>query len=295
MTASRLIAYADSWTGFAPIAASQYDTVILSFLLPDPTSGLPAAVPWDMLTNAGQNDGIATLTNAGKTVLLSVGGATLSQAQMAPLFTGDNLSVFTGTVGRIVAGGPITLGGTTYDFGPGLDGVDFDLENFASYTGGPETTTWAANLAALTTAVRKAIGPDKLITHAPQTPYLLSNWSSTQAGINSQALYTQMMDLAGDDVDWLNVQFYSNGEVNSAITLAGYRALNAKWPGKIALGKPLASTTPGYLAPAVLCEEVVTPLTDDASGPLCGVMVWEYVLDTNVTPTWSEQIKAALA
>ena len=62
-----------------------------------------------------------------------------------------------------------------------LDGVDFDLEthpgNNAPFHDGT-LITWAVQA---TQAARAILGPDRVITHAPQAPYL-GDWAGPQRG-----------------------------------------------------------------------------------------------------------------
>ena len=84
----------------------------------------------------------------------------------------------------------------------GFDGVDFDLElkpgnNQPFYDG-----TMQEFLLAASHAAREILGPDRVITHAPQAPYL-GTWAGPGFG------YTELMKDPSCEIDFVSIQFYS--------------------------------------------------------------------------------------
>eukprot|EP00026_Physarum_polycephalum_P008167 Phypoly_transcript_08245.p1 GENE.Phypoly_transcript_08245~~Phypoly_transcript_08245.p1 ORF type:complete len:366 (+),score=70.16 Phypoly_transcript_08245:359-1456(+) len=85
-----------------------------------------------------------------------------------------------------------------------LDGVDFDLENFGGnfQAGGMSTANTVKWVADATNAARAILGPNAVITHAPQSPYFGTN-HGWQDG------YGQVYK-AAPSIDFLMIQYYNN-------------------------------------------------------------------------------------
>jgi hypothetical protein len=254
---------------------------------------------------------INPLRNAGKTLLFSIGGEAVNPSSLECLFQGPlsielNLKTygtFSQMIRQILKGGPITLkgaGGVDYptDYGQGFHGVDFDLENFSSYSGGDSRSDlWADRLSQLNVQLRKDLPAGTLITHAPQTPYMLnsSQWPGANGG-NPHALYSRMMQKSGDSIDWLNVQIYNQGNFSSTAMLSNMlSSLLQDWP-------PIADTTPnkivitvpfatnqcgsGYINPDMLKVALASLPPSVAARGFNG---WAYNANNSVSPHWDQQ------
>ena len=250
---------------------------------------------------------INQLRGAGKKLLFAVGGSALSPNDLKFLFRSTKSALldsakygkFSETIAKILHGGPMTLltnQGASYptDYGQGFHGVDFDLENFPNYVGGAISNLWADRLSALNQALRRDLPPGTLITHAPQTPYMLSttNWPGAN-GANKNALYSRMMLKSGNAVDWLNVQLYNQGNFSQAALNAAVSALLNDWPlatdtspSKVVLTVALGATEAGsgYVRPEMLQQAIMS----EAAHRLGGFNGWSYSSDTSVNPPWDQ-------
>ena len=133
----------------------------------------------------------------GCSILLSTGGATEGNfASVNPQDYANNVSNFV--------------------LNNSLDGVDFDLENFAPGLIAPglsseETIDWLINVSRST---RSMLGPFALISHAPQAPYFgaignSSCWTGANGGYT--AVYANQIDA---NINFFNVQYYNQGDSN---------------------------------------------------------------------------------
>ncbi|MDW7548275.1 hypothetical protein HUZ36_06235 [Pseudoalteromonas sp. McH1-7] len=170
-----------------------------------------------------------------------------------------------------------------------LDGVDIDYEDSAAFIG-KAGYDGAQFLIALTQELRRQLpSPDFLITHAPQPPYL------EQGG--AMAGYIEVAEQVGQDIDWLNVQFYNNPPwsanpdqiVNSYLN---YIKLPNMSPEKIVLGFPVTmrDAGSGYMPARTIVNEVIMPIQNIAK--LGGVMNWQFSSDQN--GDWINTISEAL-
>ena len=125
---------------------------------------------------------------AGAKLLVSAGGATMDLESVMTEMTGT-------AFGQTVA---------QWAVDHQLDGVDFDLEttpgNSAPFRDG-SLISWAVDA---TRAAREILGPNRIISHAPQAPYL-GDWAGAQKG------YVEIMRQAGAAIDFLNIQYYNQG------------------------------------------------------------------------------------
>jgi len=131
---------------------------------------------------------IAMAHAAGAKLLVSAGGATMDLETVMTEMTG---TVFGQTVAQ-------------WAVDHQLDGVDFDLEttpgNSAPFRDG-SLISWAVDA---TRAARDILGPNRIISHAPQAPYL-GDWAGAQKG------YVEIMRQTGAAIDFLNIQYYNQG------------------------------------------------------------------------------------
>eukprot|EP00026_Physarum_polycephalum_P008866 Phypoly_transcript_08969.p1 GENE.Phypoly_transcript_08969~~Phypoly_transcript_08969.p1 ORF type:complete len:432 (+),score=71.48 Phypoly_transcript_08969:109-1404(+) len=137
-----------------------------------------------------------------------------------------------------------------------LDGVDFDLENFGGNfaTSGMSTAQTVQWVTDATNAARNILGPNAIITHAPQTPYFGANHGFGDG-------YTKIYQKASS-INFFLVQFYNNDNglttynsiFNSDNGGSVTEIANGGVPlNKIVVGKPVNSNDgSGYVAPGTL-------------------------------------------
>ena len=82
-----------------------------------------------------------------------------------------------------------------------FDGVDIDWEDTPAFQKGVGED-W---LITLTKTLRNNLGPDAIITHAPQGPYF-------SKGLYPKDAYLTVEQQVGSMIDFYNVQFYNQGE-----------------------------------------------------------------------------------
>lgn len=184
-----------------------------------------------------------------------------------------------------------------------LDGVDFDLENFApgqiplqliaDLTQGAYDA-WPANQGA---------GP--LITHAPQTPYFgqigdSSSWAGVSGGytaIATGAAKSSEGQAVNTYISWYNVQFYNQGS-NYYDDPSSFGPLMAQWgvpANQIVVGKPirLQDAGSGWVNPSVAsAPSFIAQLNAlEAKGVAYGgIMGWQYDANDPATVNWPNNI-----
>ncbi len=279
MPAPQLVTYYNN--GRLPLsnaASLPYTTVNLAFLFTEEKTpfdiqlgGAIAAGP-STLTQ-GAVDAISDMHNAGQRVLISFGGGTMTTAAY-----------------KAIAGSEPVLAKNIADFVQRyeLDGVDIDWEDTAAFTGqaGYDGVKF---LVALTQALRNELPPASLITHAPQPPYM-------QKGSGMDG-YVDVMAQAGNDIDWLNMQYYNNPpwSSNPSEIVSSYEAFSSL-PGmtreKLLVGLPVTShdAGSGYIPVKEIVTDIMHPI--QAQGPLGGMMNWQFSSDEN--GEWAKTIGSAL-
>ncbi len=284
---SRLVIYYNSaHTPLSSIAATPLTHVILAFLIPgatDPTkieaSGNLASVWPD----------VKGLQAAGKKVLISFGGGTATHDAYR------QLSADVPGLAQQIA-----------DFVTqrGLDGVDIDFEDTPGFESG-SSYDGVAFLVSLTQELAKALPTgSNLITHAPQPPYLSPYFEGGP--------YLKVLQQAGTDIAWINLQFYNNpgfddpGQITgltgtspfvSSVTGLAQGVGGVVWPvAKTVVGKPVAQIDAhtGYLPVADLVSQVVTPLIEKYGKQVGGVMGWQYAQDASEQGAWHDALATAL-
>ncbi len=260
----------------ADIANLSYTDVIIAFLIPDGNLNLVGS--GGAFDDNLQNN-ILALQNAGKNVLISVGGASFFPYWPTPspawqgYAQGPN-----GLVNQLVSWV------TNY----GFNGVDIDYEDDAGFTG---TYNGVAFLIALTSGLAEKLpAGQNIITHAPATPY----WDPNGGYDNA---YTQIWQKAGSQITWINNQFYNNGDYDhtAALKVHWYRNIVAiTGSEKLLMGVPVAAAgaSEGYIPLPDVLQRVVKPLQSNFGVQFGGMMGWEFALDQG--GAWGNGIGAAL-
>jgi chitinase len=251
------------------IANLPYTDVIVAFLVPDGNLNLVGA---GGAFDDNLQSNIQTLQNAGKNVLISFGGATFPSSAYQSYAQNVN-----GLVGQIV----------NFVTSYGFNGVDIDYEDDAGFTG---TYDGIGFLSALTNGLAQALpSGQNIITHAPQTPYWDSNYYN--------APYAQIWQQVGNQITWINNQFYDNPDYDkdAATKVLWYQNVAAITGAQNLLVGALVADTgqdEGYITLDDMINNVINPLMATFGSQFGGVMGWEFALDQG--GTWANGIGQAL-
>jgi chitinase len=254
----------------AGIANLSYTDVIIGFLIPDFNLNLHGS---GGAFDENLENNIQALQNSGKNVLISVGGGAgfPSSAWQSYAQNPDGL------VNQIVS----------FVTNYGFNGVDVDYEDDTGFTG---TYDGVGFLSALTSRLAQALpAGQNIITHAPQTPY----WDPNAAYDNA---YTQIWQRVGNQITWINNQFYNNSDYDkdAPLKVTWYRNIVAiTGSEKLLVGAILAQTAgEGYITLIHMIENVIKPLQSNFGVQFGGMMGWEFALDRG--GAWGNGIGAAL-
>ena len=190
----------------------------------------------------------------------------------------------------------------------GLDGIDIDLE---PEQGGLENwmgvhRDYGDTIVELTNEYKR-VHPTHLVTHAPISPVAAGMYVQAVA---EDGLKTSLLEGTrtshGNNVDWLNVQFYEGGIVGEG-SIADYYRTQLAGPLKdkanqFGISQPLNFLTPTFepqaKQPLEFCQQTIAAIdqscADLQAGRLAGVALWDY---RQVAPTiddWSRGLEAAL-
>lgn len=266
---SKTITYYNS--GAIPlINASElpYDVVNLAFLSSSSSnpfnlvlSGAIAATDSSFTNSA--IEAIKAMQHKGQKVLISFGGGTMDSNAYRSL--SEDTARLADSLASFVKNNQ-------------LDGVDIDYEDTAAFTG-QAGYNGAQFLVSFTQELRKRLpSPDYIISHAPQPPYL------EQGGY--MAGYIEVVEQAGQDIDWLNVQFYNNPPWSAnpdqiVSSYLNYTKLPNMSPEKVIAGFPVTQNDAGsgYMPVQTIINEVIKPIQQQSS--LGGIMNWQFSSDHN--------------
>ena len=284
----------DGNDAFPEIANSDYTDVIVNFLEVDSNCQLtspPYVSPSDM----------QTLHNAGKTVLVSFGGADDVDQNTGEDYTSEAYQVCSGNVGNLAS--QIA----NFVYANGFNGVDIDFEdtnafeNAAGYDG-------VAFLTQLTDDLYYQLSQppffeQNIITHAPQTAYWLDNYNYPYPP------YVQIFWNSGNEIAWFNNQTYNNclngGNTDCTATdkINNYTNIVYSWqiPSiKLVVGVPVTycgttdrhgnCTGDGYIPYSSQdgndMGTVISQLENAFPDSFGGVMGWDFTLDSNQANQW---------
>jgi chitinase len=257
----------------AGIANLAYTDVIVAFLIPD--SNLNLIGSGGAFGANLQND-ILALQSAGKNVLISLGGGAGFPSSAWQSYAQD----VNGLVNQLVNNWV-----TVY----GFNGVDIDYEDDAGFTG--TSYDGIGFLSALTSGLAQALpSGQNIITHAPQTPY----WDPNGGYDNA---YTRIWQQVGNQITWINNQFYNNTDYdhNAALKVSWYRNIVAiTGSEKLLVGAPVApgGAGEGYITLPDMNQHVIKPLQSNFGVQFGGMMGWEFAFDLG--GAWGNGIGAAL-
>jgi len=273
--ANRLVIYYNSArTPLSAFAGTAYTHVILSFAEPD---GSGTLVLDGNLLSSGVMSQVATLRQAGKTVLLSLGGGACTSAKWLGL-------------SQDVSGTAQQMAALVQKYG--LDGVDVDFEDSAALSGGSAGYDGTRFLIDLTNALYGALpATARTISHAPQPPYFYAGWGSA---------YKKIIQQVGSRIAFLNVQYYNNPNFQEAAyitgtatgSVAGIAAMG--YPVQdIVVGKPVGrkDAGSGWMSADDLASQIVQPLVSKY-GRIGGVMGWQAASDPD--GTWATTLSDAM-
>jgi chitinase len=264
----------------AGISGLPYTDVILAFLVPGDDLNLRGqGGAFDSDGNPNKKD-IQALQNAGKNVLISVGGAT----GYFPSSAWQQYAQDVNGLAEQIAG---------YVTANGFSGVDIDYEDDNGFAGGPDGTgvyDGVTFLIELTNGLAQELPPGRnIITHAPQPPYFDPNGRFNNA-------YTQIWQGAGNNISWFNCQFYNNPLYSSSAgsKVSWYETFaDTTGASELLMGVPLDPAGSGYLPLDQFTSHVIAPLLETFGSAFGGVMGWEFSDDQG--GAWAEGIAQALA
>jgi chitinase len=266
----------------AGIAQLPYTDVIISNLQPTSATNLTLQ-GYGPAFDDNLKSNIQTLQNAGKNVLISFGGA--QDQYLTTAAYQSYAQDVNGLVSQLV----------NFVIQNGFNGVDIDDEDDAGFTG---TYNGVGFLVALTKTLYQALpSSQNIITHAPAPGY----WFP---GTYNNA-YTQMWQQAGNEIAWINCQFYDNGVDTAAAKVNTYQQIaNITGPQKLLVGalvgdpSILGTGDTGYITLDDMINNVIAPLEAQFGSQFGGVMGWEFAQDGPPTyggsGAWANGIGQAL-
>jgi chitinase len=281
----------------AGIAQLPYTDVIIANIQPTPDSltlqGYGPAFDKNLHSN------IQALQSAGKNVLISFGGA-----NNATLLSG--YQSYAQNVGGLVDD---IVNNWVMEYG--FNGVDIDYEDDSGFDqpGQPASYDGAGFLVALTNGLYQALpSGQNIITHAPSPPFFDPQGGYYAA--NTQiAAYTQIWQQAGNQIAWINCQFYDNQAYDHTAALKVYwyqQIAEITGPQQLLVGALVGDPAlyekndqdEGYITLDDMINNVIAPLKAQYGSQFGGVMGWEFWQDGPPTygtaGAWANGIAQAL-
>jgi len=267
----------------AGIAQLPYTDVIIANLQPTSPSNLTLQ-GYGPAFDRNLKSNIQALKNAGKNVLISFGGAEDN------LLTTANYKRYAGNVNGLVND---IVNNWVLEYG--FNGVDIDDEDDAGFTGAYDGIGF---LVALTQGLYQALpSGQNLITHAPAPGFWFpGDWNNAYATIWQQA---------GDQIAWINCQFYDNDVDTAAAKVNTYQQIaDIMGSEKLLLGalvgdpSILGTGDTGYITLDDMINNVIAPLKAQYGSQFGGIMGWEFAQDGPPTygtaGAWANGIGQAL-
>lgn len=245
---------------------SAYTDVIVSFVIPDYNCNL-SNLPSDI-----QNS-VQTLHNAGKTVLVSLGGSGVASGKYAACDAGfEPAESLAYQLTEIVKNN-------------GFDGVDIDFEDNSAFTG-QASYDGVSFLTQLTDSLHSLLPQWSIITHAPQTPYWLQNYKYNEPP------YALINSNTSGEIAWFNNQSYNqcgDTDCTAQEKMDDYNSIVRNFLGgaatKLVMGLAVSPNAAGsgYIPingdPGNDVQTVITKLEQYYPNRFGGVMGWDYSWD----------------
>ncbi len=189
----------------------------------------------------------------------------------------------------------------------GLDGIDIDLE---PQQGGLENwigvhRDYGKTIVDLTNEYKR-VHPTHLVTHAPISPVAAEMYVKAMSVEGRKiSLLEGTRTPRGNNVDWLNVQFYEGGVVVEGTIADYYRTQLAgplsTTPDQFGISQPLHFLTPTFepqaKQPLEFCQQTIAAINqscaDLQAGKLNGVALWDYRQVAPDINGWSRGLEAA--
>src|SRR5271166_467372 len=279
-----VIYYNDNTNPLSDLFNTAYTDVILGFMAVDPNTMNVSGDGGAFVDGNLQND-IVTLQNAGKNVLISLGGdnstflsstwKACAQTVLNSINDGNEQNVLVQNIVEFIVAN-------------NLNGIDIDYEDDSGFdgTGGYDGVAF---LVELTGQLFRWLPPQQnIITHAPQTPYWVAQQGSWTTGP-----YVTIWQEVGDCITWFNNQFYDQGTLNDALTYYP-QFVNTVPPAKMLVGTLLAgSAADGFIGLNAMMN-VLSNLQQKYQANFGGAMGWEFSEDTP-DGAWGSGIAQALS
>lgn len=269
-----LVNWDDIVSDIKTVINNGFNVVMLSFYMDDGPWDIAKA--WTWLTDEQRIECVEWVHAQGAKIMVSAGGATFNlEAQIAS---------------RSVQ---FCEDAAKWAIKYGLDGVDFDMEFDPGNSAPLKDGTGIDWLVKCNQAARTILGNARLISHAPQAPYL-STWAGNQLG------YVEVYRQA-QDIDFLNIQYYNQGGAYNSFetiflkcqTFPGSAVLELATyipKQKLVVGKPTKAeyAGTGYLSPDVLHNHGQDAF--DQFGWFGGYMGWMYALNDAGVENWEHYL-----
>jgi chitinase len=284
---------------FPEIANSDYTDVIVNFITVDASvnsncqfTSQPYISPSDM----------QTLHNAGKTVLVSFGGADNVNQNTGEDYTSEAYQACSGNVDNLAS--QIA----NFVYANGFNGVDIDFEDYSAFNAGG-AYDGVVFLTELTDDLYYQLSQapffeQNIITHAPQTAYWLDDYNYPYPP------YAQIFWNSGSEIAWFNNQTYNNclngGNTDCTATdkINNYANIvdSVQIPSiKLVMGVPVSycgttagdppmCTGDGYIPWSSQdgndMGTVISQLQNTFPDSFGGIMGWDFTLDSNQPNQW---------
>lgn len=264
------------------LANTKYTDVVLAFVLPESSQSTTLALTGNLPSESDLKNDIAQLHQAGIKVHLSIGGEYDQQGQPINY---EKLSQNVDSVVDQLA---------TFAKNLDLDGIDLDYED----TNALQSSTpydGVQFMIDMTNGLRKALDAGKIISHAPQPPYL---WQGS-----ADMPYVKILNATGDAIDRIYMQYYNNPWYVTPVSqiIENYNAIIAGWTGfdgisasRLLVGKPVAESDAGsgWISADEFGKDVIAPLMA-AHDDFGGIMGWQYASDGPDGP-WTKTLPGYL-
>ena len=225
-----------------------FNVIMLSFYIGTGPAPADALITWSGMSKSDRQSILDYAHERNVVIMMSLGGATDHIEPLVKAGTGADYAK------------PACQFCVDYD----LDGVDFDIELEPGNNGPFMDGSMQQFIIDGTQACRQIIGNKKLISHAPQAPYL-GDWAGSTLG------YVEVFNKMPNLIDFVSIQFYNQGAQyyttyeNLFIKADGWTsesAVKEMWQNgvplnKIVVGKPVGPAgyaSNGYVDPVLLNE-----------------------------------------